>query len=107
MNRTQLEHIIRASQISADNEIVVIGSQSIHALDMTLPKVAYLSQEANGRSHIAGGESNHTAGRFANALNERIEPVDARSGNFCYLEYPALRLHGRTELSLLFRLHSL
>jgi hypothetical protein len=32
MNRTQLEHIIRAaSRISDDSEIVVIGSQSIHA----------------------------------------------------------------------------
>ena len=48
MNRTQLEHIIRAaSQISADTEIVVIGSQSIHALDMKLPPIAYLSQEAD------------------------------------------------------------
>ena len=48
MNRTQLEHIIRAAgQISADTEIVVIGSQSIHALDTTLPDIAYLSQEAD------------------------------------------------------------
>jgi hypothetical protein len=48
MNRTQLEHIIRAaSQISADKEIVVIGSQSIHALDIPLPDIAYLSQEAD------------------------------------------------------------
>ena len=48
MNRTQLEHIIRAaSEISADTEIVVIGSQSIHALDMTLPDIAYLSREAD------------------------------------------------------------
>jgi hypothetical protein len=32
MNRTQLEHIIRAaSEISGDSEIVVIGSQAIHA----------------------------------------------------------------------------
>ena len=38
MNRTQLEHIIRvASLISSDIEIVVVGSQSIHALDMKLP----------------------------------------------------------------------
>ena len=48
MNRTQLEHIIRvASLISSDIEIVVVGSQSIHALDMKLPPIAYLSQEAD------------------------------------------------------------
>src|SRR6266567_1356717 len=55
MNRTQLKHIIRAaSQISADTEIVVIGSQSIHALDMTLPEIAYLSREADvyPRNHL-------------------------------------------------------
>src|ERR1700693_6401319 len=48
MNRTQLEHIIRAaSRISDDAEIVVIGSQAIHAQDMTLPPIAYLSEEAD------------------------------------------------------------
>ena len=48
MNRTQLEHIIRAaSQISDDTEIVVIGSQAIHALDIALPAIAFLSQEAD------------------------------------------------------------
>ncbi len=48
MNRTQLEHIIRAaSRISDDAEIVVIGSQSIHAQDMNLPPIAYLSEEAD------------------------------------------------------------
>lgn len=48
MNRTQLEHIIRAaSRIADDNEIVVIGSQSIHAQDMRLPLIAYISQEAD------------------------------------------------------------
>jgi len=32
MNRIQLEHIIRAaSQISGDSEIVIVGSQAIHA----------------------------------------------------------------------------
>jgi hypothetical protein len=37
MNRIQLEHIIRAaSQISGDSEIVVIGSQAIHAQMMLL-----------------------------------------------------------------------
>jgi hypothetical protein len=35
MNRTQLENIIRAaSRISDDGEIVVIGSQAIHAQEM-------------------------------------------------------------------------
>lgn len=48
MNRSQLEHIIRvASRISDDREIVVIGSQAIHALDLRLPPIAYLSQEAD------------------------------------------------------------
>ena len=48
MNRTQLEHIIRAaSQISHDTEIVVVGSQAIHALDKRLPPIAFLSQEAD------------------------------------------------------------
>ena len=44
MNRTQLEHIIRAaSRISDDSEIVVIGSQSIHAQEMRLPPIACIS----------------------------------------------------------------
>lgn len=48
MNRTQLEHIIRAaSRISDDAEIVVIGSQAIHAQTMKLPPVAYRSEEAD------------------------------------------------------------
>jgi len=47
MNRTQLEHIIcAASRISDDAEIVV-GSQAIHAQDMRLPPLAYISEEAN------------------------------------------------------------
>jgi hypothetical protein len=48
MNRTQLEHIIRAaSRISGDDEIVVIGSQSIHAQEMSLPPITYISEEAD------------------------------------------------------------
>lgn len=48
MNRTQLEHIIRAaSQISDDTEIVVIGSQAIHAQEMKLPPIAFQSAEAD------------------------------------------------------------
>lgn len=48
MNRSQLEHIIRAaSQISGDTEIVVIGSQAIHAQRMKLPPVAFQSLEAD------------------------------------------------------------
>lgn len=48
MNRTQLEHVIRAaSQISGDTEIVVIGSQAIHAQDAKLPPIAFQSQEAD------------------------------------------------------------
>lgn len=48
MNRIQLEHIIRAaSQISGDPEIVVIGSQAIHAQKMKLPPIAFQSIEAD------------------------------------------------------------
>lgn len=48
MNRTQLEHIIRAaSAIANDDEIVVIGSQAIHAHAIELPLSAYLSKEAD------------------------------------------------------------
>jgi hypothetical protein len=48
MNRTQLEHIIRAaSRISDDSEIVVIGSQAVHAQEMRLPPIAYISEEAD------------------------------------------------------------
>ena len=48
MNRTQLEHIIRAaSRIADDCEIIVIGSQAVHAQAMRLPPIAYLSQEAD------------------------------------------------------------
>ena len=48
MNRTQLEHVIwAASQISDDTEIVVVGSQAIHAQRMTLPPIAFQSEEAD------------------------------------------------------------
>jgi hypothetical protein len=48
MNRIQLEHIIRAaSEISDDSEIVVIGSQAIHAQKMRLPPIAFQSIEAD------------------------------------------------------------
>lgn len=48
MNRTQLEHIIRAaSRISGDPEIVVIGSQAVHAQEIKLPAIAYLSEDAD------------------------------------------------------------
>ncbi len=48
MNRIQLEHIIRAaSAIADDPEIVIIGSQAIHAQNQSLPAVAYLSHEAD------------------------------------------------------------
>jgi hypothetical protein len=48
MSRTQLEHVIRAaSQVSGDSEIIVIGSQAIHAQGATLPPIAYQSQEAD------------------------------------------------------------
>ena len=48
MNRTQLEHLIRAaSAISGDAEVVVIGSQSIHASTDPLPAEAFMSMEAD------------------------------------------------------------
>jgi hypothetical protein len=48
MNRTQLEHIIpAASQISGDAEIVVVGSQAIHAQRMRLPPIVFQSDEAD------------------------------------------------------------
>lgn len=48
MNRIQLEHIIRAaSRISDDTEIVIVGSQAIHAQTVNLPPVAFLSAEAD------------------------------------------------------------
>jgi hypothetical protein len=48
MNRTQLEHIIRAaSEISDDPEIVVIGSQAIHAQTIPLPPIVFQSAEAD------------------------------------------------------------
>ena len=48
MNRFQLEHIIRAaSRISGDAEIVVIGSQAIHAQEMPLPPMVFQSMEAD------------------------------------------------------------
>ena len=48
MNRSQLEHIIRAaSRISGDTEIVVIGSQAIHAQTERLPPIVFQSMEAD------------------------------------------------------------
>ena len=48
MNRIQLEHIIRAaSQISDDAEIVIVGSQAIHAQAANLPSIAFQSAEAD------------------------------------------------------------
>jgi muconolactone delta-isomerase len=51
MNRTQLEHIIRAAgDISGDTEIVVVGSQAIHAQPTKLPPIAFMSDEAESLS---------------------------------------------------------
>lgn len=48
MNRTQLEHIIRAaSAIAGDNEVIVIGSQAIHAQVPSPPPEALMSMEAD------------------------------------------------------------
>ncbi len=91
MNRTQLEHIIRAaSRISGDTEIVVIGSQAIHAHDMVLPPVAYVSEEADvyPRHHpdraddidIAIGELSsfhETFGYYAHGVSPRTAVLPA------------------------------
>lgn len=48
MNRLQLEHIIRAAAAIADDpEIVVIGSQAIHAQVRNPPPEAFMSMEAD------------------------------------------------------------
>ena len=48
MNRTQLEHIIRAaSAIAGDDEVIVIGSQAIHAQVTNPPAEAFMSMEAD------------------------------------------------------------
>ncbi len=48
MNRIQLEHIIRAaSPIADDLEIIVIGSQAIHAQTAKLPLIAFQSIEVD------------------------------------------------------------
>ncbi len=58
MNRLQLEHVIRAaSAIAGDPEIIVIGSQAIHAQFAHLPPETYQSIEADvyprGRPELA------------------------------------------------------
>jgi hypothetical protein len=66
----QLEHIIRAaSQISGDSEIVVLGSQAIHAQTMTLPPIAFWSIEADVYPR------NHP---------ERADQIDAAIGELSY-----------------------
>jgi hypothetical protein len=48
LNRTKLEHIIRAaSAITGDMEIVVIGSQAIHGQLTNVPPIAFVSKEAD------------------------------------------------------------
>jgi hypothetical protein len=48
MNRTALEHVIRAaSDICDDKELVVLGSQAVHGSDIDLPARAFLSREAD------------------------------------------------------------
>lgn len=48
MNRTQLEHVIRAaSAIAEDDELIIIGSQAIHAQVRFPPNEAVRSTEAD------------------------------------------------------------
>ncbi len=39
--------IIRAASLISDDAEIVIGSQAIHARDMRLPPIAYISEEAD------------------------------------------------------------
>ncbi|MDR3569834.1 MAG: hypothetical protein P4L43_17560 [Syntrophobacteraceae bacterium] len=77
MNRTQLEHIIRAaSNIAADSEIVVIGSRAIHAQDsMNLPPIVFQSEEADV---------------YPRNYPERAEDIDAAIGELS----PFHEMHG-------------
>lgn len=48
MNRTQLEHLIRAAgAIAQDDELVIIGSQAIHGQVAQPPSEALMSMEAD------------------------------------------------------------
>jgi hypothetical protein len=48
MNRSELEHVIRAaSEVCDDKELVVLGSQAVHGSNVSLPDRAFLSQEAD------------------------------------------------------------
>lgn len=48
MNRSNLEHLIRsASQITGDHQIIIVGSQAIHASITKVPYIAALSMEAD------------------------------------------------------------
>lgn len=48
MNRSNLEHLIRAAaNITGDHEIVIIGSQAIHGTLRNIPNAAQMSSEAD------------------------------------------------------------
>ena len=92
MNRTLLEHIIcAASRISDDAEIVV-GSQAIHAQDMRLPPIAYISEEADvyPRNHperaddidFAIGELSSFHPVSAGIMDNDDEPMCASIGGY-------------------------
>ena len=54
MNRIQREHIVRAAtQVPGDTEIVVVGGQAIHARNVKLLPIAFVSAEADAflRNH--------------------------------------------------------
>jgi hypothetical protein len=91
MKRTQLELIIRAaSQISGDTEIVVIGSQAIHAQDAKLPAIVFQSQEADiyPRNHPERADDidgaigelstfHHTYGYYAHGVSPQTATLPA------------------------------
>ena len=80
MNRTQLEHIIRAaSQISGDAEIVIVGSQAIHAQPTKLPPIAFQSDEADvyPRNHPERAEE-------IDAAIGELSPFHDAYGYYCH-----------------------
>jgi len=112
MNRTQLEHIIRAaSQISGDAEIVVIGSQAVHAQKRKLPEIAFQSVEADvyPRNHreradlidIATGELSQfhkTHGYYAHGIGPETAVLSGRVGATHYSDQQPE--HGRHDRTL-------
>lgn len=68
MNRSSLEHLIRAAaDITGDHEIVIIGSQAIHGSLRDIPPAAQISFEAD---------------MYPSNMPERFEMIEAILGEF-------------------------